>query len=81
MDGSSFFQNGIRFRETEVVDLESVISTINLVHGMSAQKAELKALTQVLNQKKDPKLVFTQRADMFLLWLMYMGPYTKRGNC
>ena len=45
-DLSSFIQNGIRYAEAAVLDLDSVIWMTALPLGTSAQKAELKALTQ-----------------------------------
>jgi hypothetical protein len=47
MDGSSFIQNGIRYAEAAVLDLDSVIWMTALPLETSAQKAELKVLTQV----------------------------------
>ena len=52
MDGSSFIQNGIRYAEAAVLDLDSVIWATALLLGTSAQKAELKSLTQALKKAK-----------------------------
>lgn len=51
-----------------------------LLLGTSALKAELKALTQALILAKGPYLTSPLTTDMPLLWFMYMGPYTKRGD-
>jgi ribonuclease HI len=51
LDGSSFIQNGIRYAGV-VMDLDSVIRAMILPPGTSAQKAEVKALTQALKIAK-----------------------------
>ena len=48
MDGSSFVQNGIRNAGVAVMDMDSVIWATALPLRTSAQKTELKALTQAL---------------------------------
>ena len=52
LDGSSFIQNGIRYAGAAVMDLDSVIWPTDLLPGTSAQKAELKALTQAFKLAK-----------------------------
>jgi ribonuclease HI len=47
-DGSSFVQDGTRFAGYAIVTLDTVIEAHLLLVGSSAQKAELIALTQVL---------------------------------
>ena len=52
MHRSSFIQNGIRYAGAVGMDLDSVIWAAALLLGTSAQKAELKALTQALKLAK-----------------------------
>jgi ribonuclease HI len=52
MDGSNFIHNGIRYAGAAVIDLNSVIWATALLLGTSAQKAELKSLTQALKKAK-----------------------------
>ena len=49
-NGSSFIQDGVRYAGAVVMDLDTSLS--NLLVGLLAQKAELKALTQVLKLAK-----------------------------
>ena len=51
-DGSSFIQNGTKFPRAAMVDLDSLIWATALPPGTSAQKAELKALTQAFKLAK-----------------------------
>ena len=53
MDGSSFIQNGIKYAGVAVMFLDYIIWAIALPLVTSAQKPELKALTQALKLSKE----------------------------
>lgn len=78
--GAALFRMESGIQGQWLMDLDSVILATALLLGTSALKAELKALTQALILAKGPYLTSPLTTDMPLLWFMYMGPYTKRGD-
>jgi hypothetical protein len=74
-DGSNFIQNGTRYAELGMVDLDSVVWATAVLPGRSAQNAEITALTQAFEFAK--RTIANIYPDTPLPSLMYIGPYMK----